>query len=146
MPKKKKTNKGQLIKGMSNRLPISILDDPIFEEKLTKLMQRSPGIYALYYKDKLCYVGLTTNLQGRIRAHLKDRLRRKWDSFVIFRIKRVNFLKDIETLIMKIVETGQNKVKGKVPKSADININLHEILKEETKRLVDLKKFLKNKR
>ncbi|MEM7814405.1 MAG: GIY-YIG nuclease family protein [Candidatus Aenigmatarchaeota archaeon] len=70
---------------MSKKLPSSILEDPIFEEKLKELMKGYSGIYALYKGDELYYVGLTKNLHGRIRWHLRDRHAGKWDKFVIFR-------------------------------------------------------------
>jgi hypothetical protein len=57
-----------------------------------------------YNHHKLYYVGLTRNLFGRIGWHLKGRHKNRWDSFVVFRIKRVTFLKDIETLITRIID------------------------------------------
>src|SRR5258707_15899338 len=92
-----RSKKGALIKGMSKRLPSDILDNPIFQEKLKEIMKGYAGIYALYRKGKLYYVGLTRDLFGRINWHLKDRHAGKWDRFIIFRIKRVAYLKDIET-------------------------------------------------
>jgi hypothetical protein len=129
---KKGTGKGALIKGMTRRLPHEILGNPLFREGLASVMRGYAGIYALYKGSKLYYVGLTRNLFGRIRWHLRDRHAQKWDSFVIFRIKRVNYLKDIETLLMHLVTTQGNRVKGKVPRDADINRVLRVILREET--------------
>ena len=51
-------------------------------------MRGYAGIYALYHGSKLYYVGLTKNLFGRVRWHLRDRHARKWDSFVILTPKR----------------------------------------------------------
>jgi hypothetical protein len=116
---------------MTNRLPHDILANPLFAEGLKQVMRGYAGIYALYDGPKLYYVGLTRNLLGRIRWHLKDRHADKWDSFVIFRIRRVNYLKDIETLLTQLVSTPGNRVKGKVPRDADINRVLRTILREE---------------
>lgn len=129
---RKGTGKGALIKGMTKRLPHEILANPLFRVGLRRIMRGYAGIYALYRGSKLYYVGLTKNLFGRVRWHLRDRHAQKWDSFVIFRIKRVRFLKDIETLLMHLVTTPGNRVKGKVPKDADINRVLRVILREET--------------
>jgi hypothetical protein len=41
--------------------------------------------------------------------------------FIIFRIQRVRYLKDIEALIHHLVDTPGNKIKGKVPRDADLN-------------------------
>ncbi len=38
------------------------------------------GIYALYQKNRLQYVGLASNLRQRLGHHLKDRLAGTWDS------------------------------------------------------------------
>ena len=86
-PAKRLPRKGALVKGMTRRLPSEILDNTVFRQGLRETMKGFSGIYALYKKDKLYYVGLTTNLFGRIKWHMKDRHAGKWDSFVIFRIK-----------------------------------------------------------
>ena len=142
-PAKKGTGKGALIKGMTKRLPHEILGNPLFQVGLRRIMRGYAGIYALYHGPKLYYVGLTKNLFGRIRWHLKDRHARRWDSFVIFRIKRVNYLKDIETLLTHLVTTRGNRVKGKVPKDADINRVLRIILREETAEIQKIARALR---
>lgn len=65
------------------------------------------------------------------------------DSFVIFRIKRVNYLKDIETLLMQLISTPGNRVKGKVPRDADINRVLRLILREESAEIRKIAKALR---
>jgi hypothetical protein len=114
--RKRKTTKGALIKGMSRKLPSDILASPIFRAKLKELMKGYAGIYALYRKDVPYYAGLTTNLFGRVRSHLKDRHKGKWDHFVIARIKRVNYLKDIETLITQLMDLPGNRVRVNLPR------------------------------
>ncbi|HUT59869.1 MAG TPA: GIY-YIG nuclease family protein [Phycisphaerae bacterium] len=138
-----RSGKGALIKGMSRRLPSEILESEVFADHLRKMMRRYAGIYALYRKKRLYYVGLTRNLLGRIKAHVKDRHARKWDSFVIFRIQRVQYLKDIETLITRLVETPGNKWKGKVPRDADLNRTLRQVLAEHEHVIRGIKKALK---
>lgn len=128
--KQKKPDKGKLIKGMTRKLLSGILANPVFEKGLQNIMKGYSGIYALYRGKRLYYIGLTTNLHGRIKWHLKDRHARKWDGFVIFRIKRVDYLKDIETLITRLVDPPGNKIRGNVPRDADLNRVLREILSE----------------
>lgn len=128
---------------MTKRLPHSILTNALFRDGLRKTMRGYAGIYALYRGPNIYYVGLTKNLFGRIRWHMKDRHARKWDTFVIFRIKRVGFLKDIETLLMHLITTPGNRVKGKVPKDADINRVLRRILREENAEIRTIERALR---
>jgi hypothetical protein len=141
--KAKSSSKGALIKGMSRKLPSDILGNPVFNKRLKNIMKGYSGIYALYRKNKLYYVGLTTNLLGRVNWHLKDRHRGKWDSFVIFRIKRIDYLKDIETLITHLINIPGNRVKSKVPKDADINRILRDILRQHSKEMKEIEKALR---
>jgi len=141
--KSRKGSKGALIKGMSRNLPSEILTDPVFKKKLMELMKGYAGIYALYKSEKLYYVGLTGNLHGRIKWHLKDRHSGKWDHFKIFRIQKVRYLKDIETLIHHIAEPSGNRIKGRLPKDADLNHVLREVLREYEKIIGPIKKALR---
>lgn len=126
---KSRSTKGALIKGMSRRLPSEILGNPLFEERLREIMRHYAGIYALYNSNELYYIGLTQNLHGRIKHHLKDKHAGRWNKFIIFRIKKINYLKDIETLIQHIVDAPGNRSKGKVPQDADLNRILREVLR-----------------
>jgi len=141
--KKQKSLKGALIKGMSTNLPSEILTDQVFKKKLEELMRGYAGIYALYKGEKLYYVGLTGDLHGRIKWHFKDRHSGKWDHFKIFRIKKVQYLKDIETLIHHIAETRGNRAKGQVPRDANLNHALREVLREYEKKAKAIKKALR---
>ncbi len=141
-----KSPKGALIKGMSKQLPSDILDNPLFTSRLKEIMRGYAGIYALYRNTRLYYVGLTTNLLGRIKWHRKDRHAGKWDHFIIFRIQRVRYLKDMETLIHHLVEVPGGRVKGKVPRDADLNRVLKEVLREEERKMRDIKAALSRRK
>jgi hypothetical protein len=128
---------------MSRRLPSELLTDGVFRGDLKEVMRGYAGIYALYHGEKLYYAGLTQNLFGRIHSHTKDRHKSKWDHFIIFRIKRVSFLRDIETLLHNLVDTHGNRVKGKVPRDADLNRVLRKRMREYERRLRGYKKALR---
>ena len=102
--------KGKLIKGMSGRLPRDILSHGAFTEGLRTLMKGYSGIYALYHGAQLYRVGLTTDLHCRLSTYTKGDHGDKWDSFVIFRIAKVSYLKDIETLVLQLTRPVGNKV------------------------------------
>ncbi len=141
--KKFKSSKGTLIKGMSGNLPSEILDDPVFRDKLKKIMRGQSGIYALYKRDKLYYVGLSGDLHWRVRHHTGwDHHAGKWDSFRIFLIQQ-KFIKDVETLVQNIIKPKGNKVRGKVPHGSNLNYVLREVFKEHEKGLGLLKKYFK---
>jgi hypothetical protein len=144
-PNKKPSTRGALIKGMSLRLPSEILSNPVFKKGLKQIMKGYAGIYALYDNHKLYYVGLTTNLFGRINWHQRDRHKGRWNNFVIFRIKRVRLLKDIETLITHVADLPGNRVKGRVPKDNDINRVLRDILRDHEKEIKGIKNALRRK-
>lgn len=139
----KKSTRGALIKGMSGKLPSEMLLDPVFKIKLKEVMKGFAGIYCLYNKHKLYYVGLTKNLFGRIKWHLRDRHKNRWTTFIIFRIKRIGYLKDIETLITHVMDLPGNRVKGRVPKDADLGRALRSVLKQHQKEINLFKKALK---
>ena len=141
--RKSKSSKGALLKGMSRRLPSELLENPLFQKKLKELMQGYGGIYALYRGKKLYYTGLTGNLFGRIRWHTKDRHERKWDHFIVFRIQKVKYLKDIETLLHHLVETRGNRNQGKVPRDADFNRVLRTLVKDHRRMLRSFERALK---
>lgn len=54
--KRKRTTKGNLIKGMSRRLPAEILDSHLFKQRLREIMRHFSGIYALYNKENIYYI------------------------------------------------------------------------------------------
>jgi predicted GIY-YIG superfamily endonuclease len=93
------------------------------------------GVYALYSGDTPYYTGLTGNLFGRLRTHRRDRHAGRWDHFVIVRIHRVRYVKDIETRLHALIDTRGNAVRGKVPKDADINRLLREELRNHKRKL-----------
>ena len=133
--KKHKSTKGNLIKGMSRRMPSELLADSVFRRDLREVMRGYAGIYALYHGDNLYYTGLTRNLFNRIRWHTRDRHKNKWDHFIIFRIQRVRYLRDIETLLHNLVDTHGNRVRGKVPRDADLNRVLRQRVREYKRRI-----------
>ena len=127
---------------MSRRLPSEILESLLFRQRLREIMRGYAGIYALYRGKQLYYVGLTTNLLGRLKRHLKDRHKGKWSDFIIFRIHRVRYLKDIETLIHNLMRLKGNRVQGRVPKDADLNRALREVLHEHELTIRGIKRTL----
>ncbi len=127
----KRSNKGALIKGMSKRLPAELLGDSSFRDGLQNIMRGYAGVYALYKKDKLYYVGLATNLYWRLRSHTRNKHKGKWNYFAIFRVNRVRFLKDMETLLLQVAKPPGNSVTGHLQRDADLTRVLKKIHREK---------------
>jgi hypothetical protein len=88
------------------------------------------GVYALYRRDKLYYVGLASDLRWRLHQHLKDHHGKSWDRFSVYFTIGEKHLKELETLILRL--TGKppgNKNKGKFKSSE----NLKHALKRDMK-------------
>src|SRR5512135_2518472 len=69
---------------------------------IRRLFSRRHGIYALYRKNRVYYVGLATNLRNRLKHHLRDRHKGKWDRFSIYLTLDAAHLKEFEALILRI--------------------------------------------
>jgi len=59
-----------------------------------------------------------------------------------FEIKKIRYLKDIETLIVNIAEPKGNRVIGKVPKDYNLNYILKDLLRKKEKEICELKKSI----
>ena len=81
---------------------------------------RSHGVYLLYKRDRLYYVGLASNLCGRLDQHLRDRHERLWDNFSVYLTLQSGFMKDLESLVLRIAEPKGNKQGGNFVKAQDL--------------------------
>ncbi len=113
---------------MSKRLPLvsqhleSISREALekYQDIIRQYVRRRQGVYALYRRGKLYYVGLASNLRSRLRDHLKDRHQTSWDRFSVYLTIGDSHLKELESLLLRIVKPTGNKQKGKFAKSEDI--------------------------
>src|SRR3989304_6431959 len=88
---------------------------------------RGRGIYALYRGDRLYYIGRSkTSLRGRLRQHARrDKHKGKWDNWSFYQIGRTKYIKDIESLILRINRPEGNRVKGKFKRKYDLGRKLY---------------------
>jgi hypothetical protein len=129
------SSKGALVKGVSARLPVELLDEPTFKLGLQDITRGYSGIYFLYRHKRLYYIGLARNLYWRLVGHTRDRHKGKWDSFAIFRVGRVRYLKDIESLLLRAATPPGNSVQGHFHRDADLTKVLKKIRREQMCRL-----------
>jgi len=102
------------------------------QEIIRQYVRGRQGVYALYRRSKLYYVGLATNLRTRLRHHLRDRHGQSWDRFSVYLTIGDHHLRELEALILRVVKPKGNKQKGKFAKSED----LHRRFRRDIKRCV----------
>ncbi|MDD2710984.1 MAG: hypothetical protein PHV34_23655 [Verrucomicrobiae bacterium] len=90
------------------------------QEIVRRYVRHRQGVYALYRQGKLYYVGLARNLRSRLAHHLKDRHHDSWDRFSVYLTIGDSHLRELESLILRIVKTPGNKQKGQFAKSEDL--------------------------
>lgn len=78
------------------------------------------GIYALYRRGQLYYTGLATNLRHRLKAHLKDRHSDSWDSFSVYLTIGDNHLRELESLVIRMVLPPGNTQIGRFSGAEDL--------------------------
>lgn len=99
-------------------------------ESVNQLIRRKPGVYALFRRDKLYYVGLATNLMGRLKSHLKDRHHGSWDRFSVYLTVHDDHIKEMESLILRIASPVGNKQSGKFAASMNMMGELNRLMSE----------------
>jgi hypothetical protein len=133
-----KIKKGSLIKEVLEGVSSDYFG--AVHKELKRALHEKAGIYALYKKNRLYYVGLASSLYGRIRWHQFDRHKGKWDNFSLFVIKDPKYLKDIETSVVRIAKPAGNKAKGRILHHGALARVLRRSIREKKKLLRSKKK------
>jgi len=118
-----------LVIGHLERISSKIFSD--FPKQLTDLIGKQHGVYALYKGSRLYYVGLATNLRGRIKQHLRDKHAGKWDKFSLYLVRKADHIKELETLIMRVAKPAGNVGGGRLPKADNLKSELEANIKNE---------------
>ena len=107
------------------------------QEIIRAYVRGRQGVYALYRRGKLYYVGLATNLRNRLKHHLKDRHGQSWDRFSVYLTIGDSHLKELESLILRTVRPSGNKQKGKFARSEDLRRRFRRDIKRSALAEVD---------
>jgi len=91
-----------------------------YQDIVRRYVRHRQGVYALYRRNKLYYIGLASNLRSRLSHHLRDHHKESWDRFSVYFTIGDSHLKELESLILRVVKPKGNKQKGKFLKSEDI--------------------------
>ncbi len=100
-----------------------------YQDIIKKYVRDRHGVYALYRKNKLYYVGLASNLRSRLRHHLRDRHADAWDSFSVYLTIGGQHLHELETLLLRIIDRKGNKQRGRFGKADDLKRKFRRELK-----------------
>ncbi len=105
-----------------------------YQSVIRKHFRDRHGIYALYRKGKLHYVGLASNLRGRLKGHLKNHNANRWDHFSIYLTVGDEHLRELESLLLRIVKPSGNKQVGKFHRRCqDLKRTLARDLRDQQK-------------
>ena len=91
-----------------------------YQSVIRAYVRRRHGVYALYRRGKLYYVGLASNLRQRLNTHLKDHHAGSWDRFSVYVTIGDSHLRELEALILRIVKPKANVQRGKLSGSQDL--------------------------
>jgi RAMA domain-containing protein len=105
-----------------------VLED--YPQVIKDMIRGRACVYALYRRKKLYYVGLATNLMGRLKTHLKDRHHGSWDRFSVYLTIKDEHMKELESLLLRIVNPVGNKTTGRFSKSQNLKSVLNSRVKE----------------
>jgi hypothetical protein len=101
-----------------------------YQDIVRRYVRGRQGVYALYRDNKLYYVGLAGNLRNRLKQHLKDRHSESWNRFSVYLTIGDSHLKELESLILRIVTPSGNKQRGKLMKSEDLREKFRRAIRE----------------
>jgi hypothetical protein len=122
------SKKAQLVSQHLENVSRKALED--HQDIIHRYVRHRQGIYVLYRKGKLHYVGLATDLRNRLRQHLSDRLGQSWDRFSIYFTIGDAHLREIESIILRATNPPANKQKGAFLKSEDVKPQFRRDIKK----------------
>jgi len=133
--KKAKRTAKPIVEAYLERIGQKIFRD--FSSVITGLIKGNQGIYALYKKDKLYYIGLASNLKNRIKHHLNDKHKNYWTHFSLYIISKQEHIKEFESVILRVAYPKGNTVKGKLSRAKNLRPSLKRGLKAEWERQIN---------
>lgn len=90
---------------------------------IQRLIRGKSGVYALYDGKRLYYVGLATDLMGRLKGHLRDRHKGLWNRFSVYLTARSeqSHIRELEALLLRIVQPRGNRVSGRLGAATNLS-------------------------
>lgn len=128
MARKKKRRTRNLVLGYLENVSSGVFKE--YPKEITHLAAKQHGVYALYKGNRLYYVGLASNLKNRVKGHLQDKHKGKWDSFSLYLVRKTDHIRELESLILRIADPKGNKVKGRLPQAENMSPKLKSLLRK----------------
>jgi predicted GIY-YIG superfamily endonuclease len=125
MKKKKKSSRGALVLAYAEGISANLLEQ--HGDTVKWVIGRKRGVYVLSKNGKPYYIGLATKLPSRLNHHLKDRHAGNWDRFNFYAIRSQKYVKDVESILIRVAKPKGNKQLGGFGK----NKNLRKKLRRE---------------
>ena len=122
-----KRRQRKLVIGHLENISGDVLDQ--YPSVIRALIKDKSGVYALYRNNSLYYVGLAKNLMGRLKAHTRDRHQRKWNRFSVYLTVRDEYIKELESLMIRVVGPRGNRRSGKLIASKVLRRDLNKAIK-----------------
>lgn len=93
-----------------------------YQRIIRNYVRNREGVYALYKRGKLYYVGLASDLQWRLKHHLRDRHEKAWDTFSVYLTIGDKHLKELESLLLRVIQPRPegNNQSGKFANSENL--------------------------
>jgi len=92
---------------------------------------RNAGVYALYRRNRLYYVGLANALRHRLKAHVKNRHGDSWDSFSIYLTIKDQHLREIEALMLRLARPSGARQRGRLAQSRDLRRSIRRAIRQK---------------
>ena len=123
------TKRKRLVTGHLERVSGNLLEE--YSSQIRELIRNKSGIYALYKRSgALYYVGLASNLSGRLKTHQRDKHNGKWHQFSVYVTAHDGHMRELEAMLIRITEPPGNKQKGKFVRSLDLYKPLEQSLRD----------------
>lgn len=108
-----------------------------YSSALAELVGRSQGVYALYHKGELYYVGKAVHLIRRVGQHLKDKHAGKWSHFSIFLTNNREHVSAIESVLISVAYPEGNTARPKGDIDVSLRRTLMKIIQKQHKEKLD---------
>ncbi|MCO5096631.1 MAG: DUF2924 domain-containing protein [Rhodocyclaceae bacterium] len=107
-----------IVRGFFERVSWKVLDK--YRPIVKQMIRGHAGVYALYKGERLYYIGLASNLMGRVNHHLKDRHAGKWDRFSVYLTTENAHIRPLEALMLRVINPAGNRVTGRLTGAQDM--------------------------